>query len=81
MNSRAVESATLLAIGYDDAREVLELEFRSHVVYRYFGVAGPVYEELVAAPSKGRYFNRHFSPAVVEEVTNAKERPARERRE
>ena len=57
MNIKSVESATLMAIGYDDTREILQLEFRSHAVYRYFGVPGSVYEALVAAPSKGRYFN------------------------
>ncbi len=57
MNIKSVESATLVAIGYDDAREILQLEFRSHAVYRYFGVPGSVYEALVVAASKGRYFN------------------------
>ena len=57
MNIKPVESTTLVAIGYDDTREFLELKFRSHAVYRYFGVPGSVYEALVAAPSKGRYFN------------------------
>ena len=57
MNMRSVESATLVAMGYDDARAVLQLEFRSHGVYLYFGVPGSVYEALLAAPSKGRYFN------------------------
>lgn len=42
---------------YDDTREILQLEFRSHAIYRYFGVPGSVYESLVTAPSKGRYFN------------------------
>jgi hypothetical protein len=58
MNTAAVESATLAAIGYDDARGILQLEFRSGAVYSYFGVPGAVYETLLAAPSKGRYFNR-----------------------
>jgi hypothetical protein len=57
MDIKSVESATLVAIGYDDTRKILQLEFRSHAVYRYFGVPGSVYEELVAASSKGRYFN------------------------
>ncbi len=54
----AVESATLAAMGYDDARGILRLEFRSHAVYSYFGVPGTVYEGLLAASSKGKYFNR-----------------------
>jgi KTSC domain len=57
MNVKSVESTTLAAIGYDETREILQLEFRSHSVYRYFGVPMFVYEALVAAGSKGRYFN------------------------
>ncbi len=58
MNITAVESSTLAALAYDEAHEILQLEFRSRAVYRYFGVPAPVYEGLLAAPSKGRYFNR-----------------------
>ena len=69
MNVTSVESTTLVAIGSDDTREILQLEFRSHAVYRYFGVPGPVHEALVAAPSKGRYFNRairgHFPHSLI----------------
>jgi len=57
MHTTAVQSATLAAIGYDSSRGILQLEFRSRAVYRYFGVPGPVYDALWAAPSKGRYFN------------------------
>ena len=58
MKTTAVQSATLAAIGYDDAGGILQLEFRSHAIYRYFGVPGPVYDALWAAPSRGGYFNR-----------------------
>ncbi len=58
MNITAVESTTLAAVAYDEAPEILQREFRSSAVYRYFGVPAPVYEELLAAPSKGTYFNR-----------------------
>jgi len=58
MNIVAVESNTLATLAYDDAHETLQLEFRSRAVYRYFGVPALVYEALVAAPSKGKYFNR-----------------------
>ncbi len=34
MSISSVESATLVAIGCDDACEILQLEFRSHAVYR-----------------------------------------------
>ena len=58
MNITAVESTTLAALAYDDAHEILQLEFRSRAIYRYFGVPAPVYEALLAAPSRGEYFNR-----------------------
>jgi len=58
MNITAVESSTLAALAYDEAHEVLQLEFRSRKIYRYFGVPASVYEGLVAASSKGQYFNR-----------------------
>lgn len=58
MNITAVESTTLTALGYDEAHEILQLEFRSRAIYLYFGVPAPVYEALLAAASKGTYFNR-----------------------
>jgi KTSC domain len=74
MNMKPVESTTLVAIGYDEAREILQLEFRSHAVYGYFGVPGSVYEELVAAPSKGRYFNGairgHFPYSLISRTSS-----------
>jgi hypothetical protein len=69
MNIAVVKSATLGAVGYDAERGILQLEFRSSAVYSYFGVPGSVYEGLLAAPSKGGYFNRairgHFPHSRV----------------
>ena len=58
MNVTAVESATLATVAYDDARELLQLEFRSLAIYQYFGVPAAVHAALLRAPSKGSYFNR-----------------------
>jgi hypothetical protein len=58
MNVTAVESTTLAALAYDDARGILRLEFRNRAIYHYFGVPAGVHEALLRAPSKGRYFNR-----------------------
>ena len=57
MNVIAVESSTLAAIAYDDDRGILQLEFRSGKMYRYFGVPAAVCEGLLRASSKGKYFN------------------------
>lgn len=62
MRVTAVESTTLATVSFDQVRELLELEFRSQGVYRYFGVPTTVHEALLAAPSKGGYFNQAIRP-------------------
>ena len=58
MNKATVESTTLLSLAYDEAGELLQLEFRSGSIYQYFGVPATVHEGLLMAPSKGSYFNK-----------------------
>ena len=58
MNVCAVESTTLATVAYDEARELLRLEFRSRANYEYLGVPAIVHQALLGAPSKGAYFNQ-----------------------
>ena len=58
MNVTIVESSTLATVAYDDNRSLLQLEFRSRVIYQYFGVPPAVHAGLLCASSKGSYFNR-----------------------
>ena len=59
MNLTPVESSTLVTVGYDHDGELLQLEFcRSHVVYQYFAVPAAVHKALLAATSKGSFFNQ-----------------------
>jgi hypothetical protein len=58
MRVAAVESTTLLTVSYDEAQALLQLEFCSGAVYQYFRVPAEVHQSLLAAPSKGRYFNQ-----------------------
>ena len=58
MNVTTVESTTLAMVAYDDARELLQLQFRSLATYQYFCVPATVHAALLRAPSKGGYFNR-----------------------
>ena len=60
MQTFAVQSTTLAAIAYDHSTSLLQLEFRTHSVYHYFGVPHDTYELLMLAPSKGKYFNQHI---------------------
>jgi cyanophycinase-like exopeptidase len=56
----AVESTTLATVAYNEARELLRLEFCSRAVYLYFGVPQTVHQALLHAPSKGKYFNQNI---------------------
>jgi hypothetical protein len=58
MNVTAVESTTLATVAYDDARELLRLEFRSQTIYQYLGVPASVHQALLSSLSKGSYFNQ-----------------------
>jgi hypothetical protein len=57
MRVTTVESTTLAVVAYDETRELLQLEFRSRAVYRYFDVPDRVHEGLLRAASRGGYFN------------------------
>jgi len=52
-----VESSTFVTVAYDEARELLRLQFCNWAVYQYSGVPASVHQALLDAPSKGRYFN------------------------
>ncbi len=56
MRRKPIDSSAIASIGYDPDREELEVEFTSGNVYRYFAVPEDVYEDLLRAPSKGRFF-------------------------
>ena len=83
MRVAAVESTTLVTVSYDDARELLQLEFCSRAVYQYFHVPAAVHQSLLEASSKGRYFNQsirdRFPYRLIADFEAARraERPAR----
>ncbi len=63
MRRVTVESTSIASIGYDRQRRELEIEFRdTGDVYRYFAVSAGEYADLMAAESKGTYFNQVFKP-------------------
>jgi KTSC domain len=55
-----VNSSLLASIRYEADAAFLHLEFRDGALYRYFGVPAEIYEGLLAASSKGVYFNRRI---------------------
>ena len=54
----SVSSSNLSAIGYDYDTSTLRIEFIKGGAYMYQGVPADVYEGLLAAGSKGQYFDQ-----------------------
>ncbi len=56
MRRKPIDSSAIASVGYSPDREELEVEFTSGNVYQYFDVPREVYEDLLQARSKGRFF-------------------------
>ncbi len=56
MQLNTVESDVIHAIGYDPEIHLLEIIFNDGRIYQYRNVPVQVYEGLMQAESKGRYF-------------------------
>jgi len=60
MERRKISSSDLASIGYEENSQILEIEFNNGAVYQYSGVSRSIYENLIAAASKGHYFNSNI---------------------
>ena len=58
-----VDSSNLSSVGYEVSSATLEVEFNSGSIYQYFGVPEYVYQGLIGAGSKGRYFDQNVKKA------------------
>lgn len=59
-----VESSSIDAVGYDSTGRRLVVRFLgSGRTYVYLGVDAATFDELLSAPSKGRYLNSHIKGA------------------
>jgi hypothetical protein len=55
-----VESTALATVGYSKRLRVLEIEFRNGAIYRYLEVAPDVYDALLQAQSKARFYDENI---------------------
>lgn len=63
MNHTPVVSSNLASVGYDPARQILEVVFRNGSVYQYLSVPSHIYEGLMRAPSHGHYLDSFVKKA------------------
>ena len=55
-----VESSAVATVGYSKKLRALEIEFRNGAIYRYLDVAPEVYEALLKAGSKARFYDANI---------------------
>jgi non-canonical purine NTP pyrophosphatase (RdgB/HAM1 family) len=56
-----VQSSDLVAVGYDDISQTLEIEFKEGRIYQYFEVPRDIHKGLLRAESPGTYFFSHIN--------------------
>lgn len=66
-----LESSSINSVGYDHALNILEIEFQSGSVYQYFEVPLSVYEQLISASSKGKYFHKSIANEFTYQQTES----------
>lgn len=60
MERLELDSSALAWVRYVREQRVLQVGLRTGRVYYYFDVPPEIYSELLAAESKGRYYNHHI---------------------
>jgi hypothetical protein len=60
MERTAVTSSNIASIGYDPASQTVEVEFHEGGVFQYYEVPQEVYDDFLAADSKGKFFNQYI---------------------
>jgi KTSC domain len=59
---RRVQSSSIAAAGYDRAQEILRIRYVGGPAYDYLAVPPNVFEDFLAAESKGRFVNWQIKP-------------------
>ncbi|WP_236194834.1 KTSC domain-containing protein [Pseudomonas glycinae] len=60
MEMIAVRSSAMTAVGYDPATRRMKIRFEQGHSYDFCGVPSAVHQGLMAATSKGSYYNRYI---------------------
>jgi hypothetical protein len=77
MNRVPVVSSVIEEVGYNASCRTLEILFKSGAIYLYYFVPQDVHDALMAADSKGSYFNKQIKGLfehhqIAEPYDNAK---------
>jgi hypothetical protein len=62
IRTRPVQSSSIAAAGYDRAQEILRIRYVGGPAYDYLAVPPNVFDDFLAAESKGRFVNCRIKP-------------------
>ncbi len=60
MKMISVESSMIASAGYDKNSKTLQVLFHTGDLYEYYKIEPETFQELLDAPSKGRYMRSHI---------------------
>lgn len=70
MEMQPVISSNIEAIGYDEPTQELHITFKTGRTYKYAGVPPQIFQMLIDAASKGKYFieniRGHYTYAKID---------------
>ena len=56
MDRKRINASTIRSVGYDEGRQLLEVEFTSGSIVEYAGVSREVHRRFMNTPSPGSFF-------------------------
>jgi hypothetical protein len=56
MERKRVNASTIRSVGYDEGKQVLEIEFTSGSILQYRGVSPEVHRRFMNSPSPGSFY-------------------------
>lgn len=60
MIRKPVKSSNIVSIGYNIQEKILEIEFISSGIYRYFEVPIEIYDSFLKSSSKGKFVHKNI---------------------
>jgi hypothetical protein len=60
MQRQIIESSLIQSIGYDEARQVLQIEFKRGEVRDYKNIPKQLHHQFITAESKGKFYLKHI---------------------
>lgn len=56
-----VESSNIISLGYNASTKTLRIEFKKNTFYDFMGVWPELFQQMMGAESKGKFFNANIS--------------------